>query len=130
MKRRRGEKRRQAPFAFTLETLTLTEEAIKLFEQPLQRGDQRDARVLFAKETMQRIKEKLGLMKKSVGLLCMVSFDYNEKILLIQTLRLYSFALLSLPWNARQAREVQHCQRIAAYFEEENARAELRRLDD
>ncbi|HEU5384026.1 MAG TPA: hypothetical protein VFV38_52190 [Ktedonobacteraceae bacterium] len=130
MKRKRGGKKPQAPFAFTLETLTLTEEAIRFFEQPLQRADHRDARVMFAKETIKRIQEKLDKMKQSVGLMCLVSFDYNEKILLIQALRLYSFALLSLPWNARQAREMRQCQRIAAYFEAENARAERRRLDD
>ncbi|HEU5376584.1 MAG TPA: hypothetical protein VFV38_14195 [Ktedonobacteraceae bacterium] len=130
MKGKRRGKKLQPPFAFTLETLTLTEKAIQLFKLPLQRADHRDAKVIFAKEMIQRIQEKLATMKQSVGLMCLVSFDYNEKILLIQALRLYSIALLSLPRNARQAREIRQCQRIAAYFEAENARAAPRRLND
>jgi len=127
-KKRKG-KYQGACFVFTLETIQLTAEAIKLFEQPLQRADHRDAKVLFAEETIKQVKGKLDSMKKSVGQICLTSFDYNEKILLIQALRLYSFLLLSLPMNTQQTREIGQCQRIAAYFEAENARAEPKRPD-
>lgn len=122
---RKKKKKWQAPcFVFTLETIRLTEAAIELFEQPLQRADHRDPKVLFAQATVKQVKGKLDNMKTSVGLICLTSFDYNEKVVLIQALRLYSFLLLSLPVNAQQAREIRQCQRIAAYFEAENARAE------
>jgi hypothetical protein len=109
---------------FTPETITLTEEALKLIEEPLQRADHQDTKVLFAAATMKRIKGELTRMKQSAGLMCLTSFDYNEKVLMIQTLREYSRLLASLPVTDRQAREIRQCQRIAAYFEAENTRAE------
>jgi hypothetical protein len=123
-RKKRLKKKLIACFAFTLETITLTEEALKLIEEPLQRADHQDTKVLFAAATMKRIKDKLTRMKQSFGLMCLTSFDYNEKVLMIQVLREYSRLLASLPATDRQAREIRQCQRIAAYFEEENARAE------
>jgi hypothetical protein len=129
-RKKRKKKPQIAIFAFTLETIKLTEEAIKLFDQPLQQADHRDTKVVFAEETMQQVKDKLNTMKQSVGLMCVTSFDYNEKIMLIQALRAYSLLLSSLPANDRQAREIRQCKRIAAYFEAENARAAPERRDN
>lgn len=86
-------------FAFTLETIKLTEEALKLFDQSLQRADHRDTKVLFAEETMKRVKGKLDAMKKSVGLMCLTSFDYNEKLLLAQALHMYIVDVSFSPVN-------------------------------
>jgi hypothetical protein len=122
-RKKRRRKGQIACFAFTLETIKLTEEAIKLLDQPLQQADHRDTKVLFAEETIKQVKDKLTKMKRSIGLMCLTSFDYNEKILMIETLRAYSLLMSSLPGNDRQAREIRQCQRIAAYFEAENARA-------
>ncbi len=125
---RRGKrKRRAAPFVFTLETLCLTEQALALFEQPLRRADRQNPKVALADHTIRQIKEKLALMKQSTGFTPLTSFDYNEKFLLTQALRAYSIVLLSLPVTSRQIRDIEQCQRIAAYFEADNARGEPKR---
>src|SRR5579875_3852115 len=128
-RKKRKKKRQTAIFAFTLKTIKLTEEAIKLLDQPLQRADHRDTKVVFAEETMQQVKNKLNTMKQSVGLMCLTSFDYNEKVLMIQALRAYGHLLASLPMHDRQSRQIRQCHRIAAYFEVENARATPERRD-
>lgn len=129
-RKKRKRKYQTAIFAFTLETIKLTEEAIKLLDQPLQRADHRETKVLFAEETMQQVKNKLNTMKQSVGLMCLTSFDYNEKVLMIQALRAYGLLLASLPMHDRQSRHIRQCHRIAAYFEAENARAMPERRDN
>ncbi len=111
-------------FIFTQETIKLTEEALKLFAQSLQRADHQDAKVLFAEETLKRAKSKLDAMKKSIGL---TSFDYNEKLLLAQALHMYIVDISFSPVNERQARDIRQCKRIAAYFEAENAREQRKR---
>jgi|GEM_PF-1877758 hypothetical protein len=126
---RRKKPSQTAPFVFTQETLHLTEEAITLFEQPLHRADRQNPKVALAEETIKQIKEKLALMKQSIGFLCLTTFDYNEKLLLVQALRAYSLVLLSLPMNAQQAREIHLCSRIAASFADEDAEAERARPD-
>lgn len=115
-KKRRKKKYTAQYFVFTLETITLTQKALELFEQPLQRADHQEAKVLFAEETMQQVKGKLSAMKQSVGLLCVTTFDYNEKIIMCEAIRLYAVDLLSLPADARRARQLRQCQQIATYF--------------
>ncbi len=126
-RKKRSRKYQVTCFIFTPETIKLTEEALKLFDQSLQRADHRDTKVLFAEETMKRVKGKLDAMKKSAGFMCLTTFDYNEKLLLAQALRMYSIALSFSPANDRQAREIWQCRRIAAYFEAENARDQRKR---
>lgn len=125
MARKKREKHQTTIFTFTLETIKLTEEAIKLLNQPLQRADRQNTKVLFAEETMQQVKSKLNTMKQSVGLMSLTGFDYNEKIILIQSLHLYSLILSSLPDNGQNEWKIRQCKRIASYFEAENASAEV-----
>jgi hypothetical protein len=126
---KRSRKYQAMCFAFTPETIKLTEEALTLFDQPLQRADHRDTKVRFAEETMKRVRGKLDAMKKSVGFMCLTTFDYNEKVVLAQALRLYSIDLSFSSVDERQARKIRQCRRIAACFEAENARARRKRSD-
>lgn len=115
-KRKKQKHTTTACFVFTLETITLTQRALALFEQPLERADHQNEKVAFAEETMQQVKGKLAAMKQSVGLLCLTTFDYNEKIMISEAIRLYVFDLLSLPSDSRRARQLHQCYQIAAYF--------------
>lgn len=123
MTRKKRKKKHHLCFVFTLETINITQEALKLFEQPLQRADHQNVKVTFAEETVRQIKGKLDTMKRSVGLLCLTTFDYNEKVIITQAIRLYAFGLRSLPLNTRRARELQQCQQIVAYFAVDHPKA-------
>ena len=103
-------------FVFTEETIALTQRALMLFEQPLHQADHRNEKVAFAEETMQSVKHKLEQMKQSVGLLCLTTFDYNEKIIIRQAILLYSIDLLEASPEAQQAWELRQSRRISMYF--------------
>lgn len=121
MARKKRKKKRHTPcFVFTPETLSITQKAIKLFEQPLQRADHQDAKVLFAEKTVQQVKGKLDKMEQSVGWMCLTTFDYNEKIVIAQAIRLYMFDTMALPSTTKRQRELQQCWQIAAHFAADN----------
>ena len=104
MTRKKRKKEQYTPcFVFTSETITLTQKALELFEQPLKRANHQDAKVVFAKETMRQVKVKLAAMKQSVDQLHITTFDYNEKIIICQAIRLYELDLLALPADTRRA---------------------------
>ncbi len=107
---------RTAAFVFTQDTLRLTQRAVALFEQPLQRANHLDEKVVFAKQTMQGIKQKLWLMQQSVGNLRLVIFDYNEKILIRQSMLRYTIEWLATPDGPNRERELQQCRRISMHF--------------
>jgi hypothetical protein len=120
-------KQQPACFLFTQETLALTREAIACFEQPLQEADHQDTKVVFAEVALQGVKKKLAALQTSPA---QVSFDYNEKIILIHALQLCCAVLLSTPVSTWQTRQIQQCQQIAAFFAAENARTVPARLND
>jgi hypothetical protein len=120
-------KEQPACFLFTQETLALTREAIACFERPLQEADHQDAMVAFAEEALQGVKKKLAALQTSSA---QVSFDYNEKIILIHALQLCCVTLLSAPVSTWQVRQIEQCQQIAAFFAAENARTVPARLHD
>ena len=103
-------------FVFTQETLQLTLRAIALFEQPLQRADHARAKVVFAAETVQGLRQKLQHMHQAVNDICLTAFDYNEKVIIRHALLLYRLLLLERLPTPQQEREVQQCRRIARYF--------------
>ena len=116
-KRKHQRNSRIAPcFVFTPETITLVEKAIAIFEEPLSRADHKEEKIAFAEETVQQVKAKLANMKQSVGEMCLTTFDYNEKIIIRQSLLLYSIELLDKPSGPRQTKELQQCRRIAMHF--------------
>jgi hypothetical protein len=103
-------------FVFTPETLHITQEAVKLLKQALQQADHQDVKVQFAAETIDQVKGKLEVMSRSLGLRCLVTFDYNEKLMLGAAIQLYIANLLFSPLNAKLARVLHQCRQIAAYF--------------
>ena len=121
-RKKRRKKKLLACFALTPATAHVTSEALALFEQSLQHADHQKPETEFAEGTMKRVKDKLDTLKRSPG--SIVNFDYNEKVILIYALHMYGSDLLFLPPNDQRTKKVQQCQRIAAYFEAENARAE------
>lgn len=127
-KMKRKAKKRYIPcFAFTPETITLTLEALKLFEQSLQRADHQRLKVAFAEETMNQVKGKLDTMITSIGLMCLTTFDYNEKIVIATSIQIYTLDLSFFPSNPQRARKLQQCRKIAAYFAPGNRKIEQQR---
>jgi hypothetical protein len=117
----RKKRRRHAPlarscFVFTPETVSLAQEALKLFEQPLQRANRQDGKVAFAAEEMQRVKGKLDAMSASVGRMVLTTFDYNEKVILVAAIQMYRFELSLQPVSLKREKELQRCRQITAYF--------------
>lgn len=116
MKRKKRKQKKHTPyFVFTPETITITQKAMRLFEQSLGRAGSPPAKMEFAAETMQQINGKLEAMRTSVGLICLTTFDYNEKIVLAAAIQLYALDLLAVPLNARRQKELQQCQHIERF---------------
>ncbi len=117
-KRKWKNRKRVSPavFVFTVETVNLTLKAVVLFEQPLQRANHLDERVVFIEETLQSVKRKLELMKESVGVACLTGFDYNEKIIIRQSMLLYAIELLEKPPTPERATELRQSRVIATHF--------------
>ncbi|HLI69483.1 MAG TPA: hypothetical protein VKV19_06965 [Ktedonobacteraceae bacterium] len=80
-----------------------------LFEQLLQRANCLDEKVLFAKETTQYVKQKLQAMKNSVGVSYLTGFDSNEKIVIRQSMLLYTIELLDKPPGPQRDKELRQC---------------------
>ena len=105
-------------FLFTLETIDLTLEAMRRFEQPLERVSRQDDKVAFAIEETRRVKAMLEAMRTEAeaGRIGVAAFDSNQKVLLVAALQMYTFDLSRQPASPRQAWELEQCRRIAAYF--------------
>ncbi|HET8843006.1 MAG TPA: hypothetical protein VFN35_16200 [Ktedonobacteraceae bacterium] len=114
-KRKRQRKMVLTPcFVFTPETITLAEKAIALFEAALGRAHHQKKKVAFAEETILEVKAKLANMKQSVGETLLTTFDYNEKVVITQALRMYSLDLLSMPPGTKRDRELRQCRHISS----------------
>lgn len=117
MGKKKWRNRRRTPvFVFTKATAELALRALTLFEQPLNRRDHLDEKVAFAEETLQSVKRKLELMKESVGAACLTGFDYNEKIIIRQSMLLYAIELLEKPPTPERATELRQSRVIATHF--------------
>ncbi len=103
-------------FSFTEETVQLVQRAIALIEQPLQMADHTEEKVVFAEELIQHINHKLRMLLEHVNDTCFVGFDYNEKIVIRQSLLLYTIELVAKPPTSQQEKELHQCQYIATYF--------------
>jgi hypothetical protein len=113
------DRRRPPVFAFTVQTVDLTLKAVALFEQLLQRANHLDEKVVFAETVMHSVKQKLELMKESVGAVCLMTFDFNEKIVIRQSMLLYTIELLNKPPGPQRDRELRQCRVIATSFTDE-----------
>lgn len=117
----RKKKRKHTPFAsscfvFTPETVRIAQEALKLFAQPLQRANRQEGKVVFAAEEMERVKGKLDTMSTSAGRMIVTTFDYNEKIILVTAIQMYSFELSLQPASFKREKELKQCRQITAHF--------------
>lgn len=99
-------------FVFTPTSLILAQEAMKLYEQSLQRARGEPSKLAFARETMVVVNGKLDTMSTSVGALCLTTFDYNEKIVLATAIQLYTLELLTSPPTLQRERKLKECEKI------------------
>ncbi len=120
-KHRNKQRVRVRCLTFTVETITLIQQALSVFEQPLQWADHTNERVQFAEVTMQQVKAKLEAMKQFTQEVSLATFDYNEKIIITQALRMYILLLMSTPSNPQRSKELQQCQQIAGYLSNNKA---------
>lgn len=110
---RKKHKQRTAPcFVFTPETIEIALKAMNIFEQSLHQIGSQSSKVVFAEETMRQVNGKLAAMNTSVGVICLTTFDYNEKIVLAAAIRLYALDLISVPSDAQHDKELQKCRQI------------------
>ena len=117
MSRKHRKRKPQRPcFVFTGETITLTQEAMKLLAQVLAREEGQPVKVAFARETIQRVNRKLDVLATPVGARGLTTFDYNERIVLVAAIQLYILDLMSLPPHSQQTRHLRQCQQIVASF--------------
>lgn len=117
MSRNKRKKRKHLPcFVLTQETITLTQKSLQRFEESLRRANHQEAKVAFAEETLLRVKGKLEAMKQSIGALCLITFDYNEKLILVQAIRMYLVDLVTSPRSAQRAKELSSCRKLLAQF--------------
>lgn len=100
----------------TQERITLTQKALQYLEEPLSRANHQEVKVAFAEETMQEVKKKLAAMQQSVGALCLITFDANEKVLLTLALRLYHLKLIAMPRTPQRAKALSACNKLLAQF--------------
>lgn len=116
-KQKRKQKKSATPpvFVFTPASLKITQEAMKLFEQSLQRSKSLPEKIAFAQQTTRSVNDKLDKMSKSVGLLCLTTFDYNEKIVIGTAIQQYVVAFLPPPLTAEQQRELSICRQIERF---------------
>jgi hypothetical protein len=102
-------------FVFTPETIKLAQEAMKLFAQALTRAENQSAKAAFAREMMQQVNGKLDAMAKSVGVMCLTAFDYNEKIVLATSIQLYMLDLIAVSASSQREKELQRCRQIMRF---------------
>ena len=105
-------------FLFTPETIDLTLEAMRRFEQPLEQVSRQDDKVAFAIEETRRVKAMLEAMRTEAeaGRMGVAAFDSNQKVLLVAAIQMYTFDLSRQPASPGQAWELEQCRRIAASF--------------
>jgi len=119
MTRRQKEKQKKGTtppiFVFTPAGIKVTQKAMKVFEQSLQQSTSLSEKMAFAHETMQRVKGKLDMMSTSIGLLCLTTFDYNEKIVIATAIQQYILEALFVPLATDQQRELKICKQVERF---------------
>lgn len=113
-----GRKRKKQPFrcfVFSPEMVRLLQEAMKLFAQALTRAEDQPEKVAFARAMMQQINGKLEAMSRSVGAMCLVSFDANEKIVIATAIQLYLFDVVAVAEHSQRTKELERCQQLLRF---------------
>lgn len=113
--RARSRSREQPVFVLTPESLAIAQQALKEFEQALQRTKGEPVRVAFAREVMQIVRDKLTALGTATGVPCLTTFDYNEKIVLATAMQLYRLALQAEQPTEQRASKLHACQCIEQF---------------
>jgi hypothetical protein len=114
-KKGRGGKAQPPVFVFTPVSIQVTQKAMQLFEQSLQRAKSASEKIAFSRTVMERVNEKLHLMSSSAGLLRLTTFDYNEKIVIAAAIKQYEVAILFNPLTAEKRKELRVCKQIGHF---------------
>ncbi|MGH2509427.1 MAG: hypothetical protein ACRDHZ_18775 [Ktedonobacteraceae bacterium] len=104
-----------APFAFTPAMIRITQDALTLFAQSLQRVAHPDAKTAFATATMQQVKEKLDTLSQTCQAHYLTTFDYNEKIIIATAIQLYTLDVLVTPTYPQHDLILEMCRQIACF---------------
>ncbi|HEU5379974.1 MAG TPA: hypothetical protein VFV38_31515 [Ktedonobacteraceae bacterium] len=116
MKRKKKQEHRETPiFLFTPQGVALAQEAMKLFEQALQRLRDDPVRLVFARETMRLVNGKLAALRTPTGARNLTAFDYNEKIVLATALHLAMGELFASPPTPQREEKLRECERIQQF---------------
>ncbi|HZR43964.1 MAG TPA: hypothetical protein VFB12_27870 [Ktedonobacteraceae bacterium] len=113
--RKKQWKKRKHPscFLFTTATIDITMQGLQRFEQVLQRADHQNEKVVFAEKTVRQIKARLVAMQRSASL---TVFDYNERVILTQAIRMYMLEVAIASQTTENARTLVVCRKLIAYF--------------
>lgn len=120
-KKKKGRLRRANPpvFVFTAASLRVTQNALKLFEESLQRSKSPSDKIAFSREVMVSVNEKLHLMSTSVALLCLTTFDYNEKIVIATAITQYEVEIMFGQLTAKSQQELRICQQVSQFVQKD-----------
>jgi hypothetical protein len=116
-RKKRNAKKATAPtFVVTLEMVELMQQALTLFEEPLQRADHHDPKIAFAEVTFRRVRTKLTAIEQSKEAVRLTTFDRNERIILTQAVRLYAVHLSTVLAGRDWTKELGYCRQLVAHF--------------
>lgn len=115
MQPRQMQKRDNPFFIFSPATVTIAQGAMKLFEQNLQRVKSQPSTLAFAEKTVQQVNGKLDMMSKTVTRAYIITFDYNEKLVLLTAIQLYASNLLAAPAHPQRESELASCRQLIAF---------------
>jgi hypothetical protein len=101
-------------FVFTSTEVAIVQDALRLYEQCLQRRTH-DAKTVFAREMLESVQGKFQRMQTTVAMLPPTLFDYNEKIVLATAIQLYMIDLLATPATPGREGVLNECERICDF---------------
>ncbi|HZS76001.1 MAG TPA: hypothetical protein VFA41_05255 [Ktedonobacteraceae bacterium] len=101
---------------FTPETLSLTQQALAIFEEYLQRTSAAIVNRQLARETLSSLKHKLAILSASSVDSPALAFDRNEVVILSCPLQMYMLACAFTPDAPRKREEMRECRNLLHYF--------------
>lgn len=110
-------KKKKPCVLFTIETLSMVQKSLTLFEKGLKQAPESYLKATFARETLTSLKEKLRTLVDEYDPTRKIAFDYNEVAILYGSLQIYSIAELELAAPSPQMdRQLRQCQALITYF--------------
>lgn len=129
MAKKKRQKHTLPCFTFNQESLELTQAALKFTERVFEGMERRPLlpettpeRVALTRETLQSVKGKLEAMRVDIGMICLTAFDYNECVIILAAMTLYSNELIFTPASAQRASKLRQCHYIGKYMVDEIAK--------